>query len=309
MAGRVRSRGRPLMARKPPAAPQTLAPSALRRAIAQRVANAHEALAPGAITAMLFGSTVIGIADERSDIDMSVVFETIPAQAELLAACERAGGGPWTWRNESPDDDSFAVGFDVDGIEVQIAYTDRRILDADLDTVLVAHDPTTLTHKIAEGLLKAEALLGAPRLRQWRSRVAQFPPALSDAMMRHHLGEPTPWKWFTYLLHRDSALWCREMQVDACYRLFGTLAGLNRQYFTLYQFKRMHRFAEQLDIAPANLADRVETLLAAPLPDAFAMLYALEGEVLALVAEHAPQIDLTAVHERRKRWVAPAGTA
>jgi hypothetical protein len=294
---------------KPPTAPQMHAPSALRRAIAQRVADAHEALAPGAITAMLFGSTVIGIADERSDIDMSIVFETIPAEAELLAACERAGGGPWTWRHSSTDDDSFAVGFDVDGIEVQIAYTDRRILDADLDTVLVAHDPKTLNHKIAEGLLKAEALLGAPRLLQWRSRVAQFPPALGDAMMRHHLAEPTPWKWFTYLLHRDSALWCREMQVDASYRLFGTLSGLNQQYFTLYQFKRMHRFAEQLDIAPANLADRVEMLLAAPLPEAFAMLYALEGEVLALVAEHAPQIDLTAVHERRKRWVATAGAA
>jgi hypothetical protein len=42
--------------------------------------------------------------------------------------------------------------------------------------------------------------------------------------------------------------------------------------------------------------------------EAFAMLHALEGDVLALVAEHAPQIDLTAVHERRKRW-APAAAA
>ena len=297
----------PTRSRKPPAAQPAHAPSARRRAIAQRVADAHEALAPGALTAMLFGSTVLGIADERSDIDMSIVFETIPAEAELLAACQRAGGGPWTWRNESSDDASMAVGFDLDGIEVQIAYTDRRILAADLDTLLVAHDPTTLNHKIAEGLLKAEALLGAHRLRQWRARVAKFPPALGDAMMRHHLGEPTPWRWFSYLLHRDSALWCREMQVDACWRLIGTLAGLNQQYFTVYQFKRMHRFAGQLRIAPPSLADRVEMLLAAPLPEAFAMLYALEGEVLALVAEHAPQIELTAVQERRQRWSPPAG--
>ena len=88
-----------------------------------------------------------------------------------------------------------------------------------------------------------------------------------------------------------------------------TLAGPNRQYFTVFQFKRMHRFAEQLPLAPANLADRVETLFAAPLPEAFAMPYALEGEVLALVAEHAPQIDLTALHERRRRWVAPTTAA
>jgi hypothetical protein len=299
----------PSRSRKPAARPPARAPSAQRREIAQRVADAHEPLAPGAITAMLFGSTVLGIADDRSDIDMSIVFETIPAEAQLLTACQRAGGGPWTWRNPSSDDASMAVGFDLDGIEVQIAYTDRGILAADLDTLLVAHDPTTLNHKIAEGLLKAEALLGAQRLRQWRARVAQFPPALGDAMMRHHLAQPTPWKWFSYLLHRDSALWCREMQVDACWRLLGTLAGLNRQYFTAYQFKRTHSFAERLPIAPPNLADRVETLLAAPLPEAFAMLYALEGEVLALVAEHAPQIDLTVVLGRRTRWLPPAAAA
>ncbi len=292
----------PKRSRQPPAALQTHAPSALRRSIAQRVADAHEALAPGDITAMVFGSTVAGIADAHSDVDMSIVFETLPAEAERLAACERAGGGPWIWRNDSSDDASMAVGFDIDGIEVQIAYTERRILDADLDTVLVAHDPTTLNHKVAEGLLVAEVLLGAERLAQWRARVAQFPQALADAMMRHHLAEPTPWKWFARLLHRDGALWCREMQVDACYRLFGALAGLNRQYFTVYQFKRMHRFADQLALAPANLADRVETLLAAPLAEAFALLYGLEGEVLTLVAEHAPQIDLTAVHRRRQHW-------
>jgi hypothetical protein len=294
----------PKPSRKPPATP-----SARRRAIAQRVADAHEVLAPGAITAMVFGSTVDGIADEQSDIDMSIVFETLPPEKKLLAACRRAGGRAWTWRSESSDDDddgNFAVGFDLDGIEVQIAYTERRILKTELDSLLVAHDPKTLNHKVAEGVLKAEALLDAPRLARWRARVARFPLELADAMMRHHLAEPTPWRWFTLLLRRDSALWCRDLQVAACYRLFGTLAGLNRRYFTTFQFKRVHRFAEQLTLSPPNLADRVETLLAAPPPEAFAMLYALEGEVLALVAAHAPQIDLTAVHGRRKRWAPPA---
>lgn len=280
-------------------------PSDVRRAIAQRVADAHVALAPEALTAMVFGSTVSGIADEISDVDMSIVFETLPAPADLLGACQRAGGGAWTWRNDSAEDASLAVGFDLDGIEVQIAYTEQRILEADLDTLLVAHDPTTLNHKVAEGLLVAEPLLGDARLQQWRARVTQFPQALADAMMRHFLAEPTPWSWFVRLRRRDGALWCREMQVDACYRLFGTLAGLNRQYFTVYQFKRMHRFAGQLALAPPNLADRVEALLEAPLSQAFELLYALDGEVLALVAAHAPQIDLAAALDRRTRWVPP----
>jgi predicted nucleotidyltransferase len=68
--------------------------NALRLAIAQRLADAHEPLLPGAITAMVFGSTAEdGLADTRSDIDMSIVFEQLPDEAELAAACRSAGGG------------------------------------------------------------------------------------------------------------------------------------------------------------------------------------------------------------------------
>jgi nucleotidyltransferase-like protein len=251
---------------------------------------------------MLFGSTVDGLADERSDIDMAIVFDALPVESELVAACERAGGRPWTWRNGELAADGLAVGFDVDGIEVQIAYTDPRILQGHLDKLLVTHELDTPYHKVGEGLLKAQALIGPERLERWRAQVAAFPAALGDAMMRHHVGQVTPWKWFGLLQRRDAALWCRELLVDACYRQFGMLAGLNRCYFTTFQFKRMHRFAQALPLAPPRLADRVEALLVAPLEQAFAELYALEGEVLALLAAHAPQVDRGAALDRRTRF-------
>jgi hypothetical protein len=278
------------------------AQSALRRAIAQRVADAHEPLLPGAITAMVFGSTGDGLADTRSDIDMSLVFEQLPAEAELTAACRSAGGGVWNWQSGSLHEEGLAVSFEVEGIEVQVVYTDPRILQRDLDELLVEHKPDTLNHKVAEGLLKAQPLIGPERLDAWRAKVAAFPPALGDAMMRHYLAEPTQWKWFGLLLHRDAQLWSRELLAEACYRLFGVLAGLNRCYFTTFQFKRVHRFAAQLTIAPPNLADRIEALLVAPLTEAFTALYALDGEVLALLATHAPQIDLSAAQQRRTRF-------
>jgi hypothetical protein len=277
-----------------------LTPSALRRSLAQRVAAAHDTLHPRPVCTMLLGSTADGIADALSDLDMSIVFEHLPSAADLGAACVRAGGSAWTWQTSPLD-----VGFDLDGIEVQIAYTEARLLDADLDKLLVEHQPDTPYHKVCEGVLKAEALLGEERLRVWQARVAQFPPQLSDAMLHHYLGQPTPWKWFARLLQRDGSLWSREMQVDACYRLLGTLAALNRQYFTTFQFKRMHRFGGQLALAPPRLAERVEALLAAPVPSAFSMLYALEGEVLALVAAHAPHIDLSVLHTRRTHYQPP----
>jgi predicted nucleotidyltransferase len=62
------------------------AAGALRRSIARRVADAHEPLLPGAITAMVFGSSAEGgLADTRSDIDMSIVFEQLPDEAEFAS--------------------------------------------------------------------------------------------------------------------------------------------------------------------------------------------------------------------------------
>jgi hypothetical protein len=274
----------------------------LRRRIALRVAQAHEPLLPGAVTAMVFGSTAEdGLADSRSDIDMSLVFEQLPDEAELADACRRAGGGAWDWHSGNLHEQGLAVSFRLDEIEVQVVYTDPRILQSDLDELLVEHKPDTLNHKIAEGLLKARPLIAPERVAAWRAKVASFPPQLADAMMRHYLKELTPWRWFGLLLQRDAELWSRQLLAEACYRLFGVLAGLNRCYYTTFQFKRVHRFAVGLALAPPQLADRVEALLVAPLAEAFTSLHALDGEVLALLAAHAPQIDLTAAHEKRTR--------
>jgi hypothetical protein len=265
-----------------------------RRAIAQRVADAHDAP-----LAFVSGSVVDELADERSDVDMSVVFDALPERAALLAACRNAGGTDWFWHAGDLADGGLVVAFRVDEIEVQIGYSDVKTLDAHLDELLLEHKADTPTHKLGEGILKAEALAGAERLAALKARLAQFPPELGQAMIDHFLRQGAPWRAVSQLLHRDGELWCRELLVDACYGLFGVLAGLNRRYFTTFQFKRMTRFADCLALAPAGFAARVRALLLAAPRDAFIQLHALEGEVLALLAVNAPGTDLSAIERRR----------
>ena len=38
--------------------------------------------------------------------------------------------------------------------------------------------------------------------------------------------DATPWRWFTLLLARDSALWCRELQVQAALVHLDQAAGI-----------------------------------------------------------------------------------
>lgn len=277
-------------------------PESQRRvAIAQRVADAHRGIDDASLLSFVSGSTVDEVADALSDVDMSVIFDALPDETRLRQACRQVGGD-WFWQQGDLAEGGLVVAFHVDGIEVQIGYCTAATLDADIDDILLRHNPDTPNHKLAEGVLKALPLAGAGRLAALQQRLAAFPPELGLAMVRHGLAAPMPWRAATQLLQRDAALWCREIQVDACYRLLLVLCGLNGRYFTRFQVKRLHGLAARLAIAPPALADRIEALLQAPPRQAFAALHALEGEVLALVAQGLPELPLDAQQQRRRTY-------
>lgn len=282
--------------------PTELSPSNRRRAIARRVADAHRGIDDASLLAFVSGSVVEDLADAKSDVDMSIGFQALPGEDALTAACARAGGAPWSWRQGGLAEGSMVVSFLVEGIEVQVAYADHATLNREVDKLLVEHDPDTPLHKLAEGILKAEALAGRSELARLQARLTRFPPALARAMVKHFLAAPTPWRVISQIIDRDAALWCRELQVDACYRLCGVSAALSQRYFTRFQVKRTRRLTAKFDHAPAQLAERIERLMEAPPRIAFAQLFELEGEVLDLVAREMPQIDLAAVRTRRAAY-------
>jgi len=285
-------------------------------AIAQRVADAHRGIDDASLLSFVSGSTVDNLIDALSDIDMSVVFARLPAEATLRAACRAAasaagqaagegeGEGEWTWTlGKLATGEDGVVSFKIDGIEVQIGYASVATLHAELDELLVKHNPDTPNHKLAEGIAKALPLVGAERLVALQARLAHFPDGLARAMVEHGLNaKPIHWRAARQIIQRDAPLWCREIQVEACYALLLVLCGLNRRWFTRFQVKRMRRLADKLVIAPARLVERTEALLAAPPREAFDALHALEAEVLALVAEHMPDVDLEPAQRRQRAY-------
>lgn len=270
--------------------------SDVRRRLARRVATAHASLSPW--LGLLSGSTVEELADARSDVDMSLLFETVPPEAALREACTAAGAEPWHWQIGSFDGSGAVVAFRFEGIETQIAYGSRTNFEAELDEVLLRHNPDTPLHKLCEGVAKAEPLVGAEALAAAQARVRAFPQALGRAMAAHWLGQPTPWRAIDQLVHRDGLVWSRELQVQAAYRLLGALAGLNGLYFTTFQFKRMGRFVDAMRHKPEAFVSRLESVLMAPPAAGFAALHALESEVTALAAARWPDLDLAAVRRR-----------
>lgn len=279
-----------------------VAHSWMRQRLAQRVADTHRGIDDSTLLAFVSGSVVDGLADALSDVDMSIVMAELPERERLEQACRAAGGSPWFWTSGELAEQQLVVAFTVDGIEVQIAYASHAVLQQQLDELLLEHNPDTPLHKLAEGILKAEPLFSQRPLQALQARLTAFPPELALAMARHFSASSVPWRAMSQLIERDAPLWCRELQVQACHRLLGLLAAVNRRYYSSFQNKRLHHHAATLELAPPGLADRIEALLCAPPRAAAQALHALEGEVLELVAAQFPSLDLSAIQARRTQF-------
>jgi len=210
---------------------------------------------------------------------------------------ERLGGGelsvlgPW-------DGESYAQSYPLHGVECQVGHTTVAQMERELDQVLVKLDVDSPLQKAFDGVVLGMALHGDDLLLAWKARLAEYPDPLRRAMVERHLRIPPMWVADDRMASRDATIFRHQMLVQAALNLLAVLAGLNRVYFSSFQFKRMQAFATRLPIAPPDVADRLERLFENP-HRAGPGLEALLIDTLALVERELPDLDTTAA----RRWV------
>ncbi|MCC6429202.1 MAG: hypothetical protein IT435_20570 [Phycisphaerales bacterium] len=151
------------------------------------------------------------------------------------------------------------------------------------------------------GTLISIPITGAARLEAWQKQIRAYPDTLRLAMVRHHLKFFAVWGVMPRLEVRDAHLWIRQSLLDTSFNVLGTLAGLNREYFTTFQFKRTRAFISKLTLSPPNLADRLESLWTLPSRPATQTLRSLVAETTDLVERELPEIDTTAARKAPAR--------
>jgi hypothetical protein len=274
------------------------------KALASRLAATY-ASHPACRAIILTGSAAEGVSDFSSDLDLILYYEELPAQEELDAARERNGGGERLWVMGDAAEGALFEGYPVGGVECQCGHVTLARWERDMAEVLVHHAVETPLHKAMDGLLHALPLHGEALVRGWQARIAAFPPELAEAMVRHYLSFFPLWSLQGRLGTRDAALWVVQELATTAYNLLGVLAGLNRRYFTTFQFKRLRRFADSLPIAPEHLAERLEGLVLIDPLAAGDRLAALVDETVSLVEQHMPQVDTAKVRRSLQRRAQP----
>ena len=260
---------------------------------------------PGAVCTIITGSAAEGLADEFSDLDMIVYYASMPDEQQIRSIRQHIGGGPLTWSVGAHADGEFGEGFRVQGVDCQICHTTLARWEADIARVLCGDEVATPLHKAMSGTLLSIAVSGPELLEKWKDRLQGYSDALVAAMVERHLQFFPIWGVLARLERRDASLWIRQVLVESSFNLLGVLAGLNRQFFTPFQFKRAHAFMSRLRIAPPRLAERLDAIWKFGPEESALELRELVRETVELVRQQLPQIDTGACEAALNRCDRP----
>ncbi|HEX6679812.1 MAG TPA: nucleotidyltransferase domain-containing protein [Gaiellaceae bacterium] len=274
------------------------------RALAKRlVALEVEHAEPAA--ALLTGSVSTGEADEYSDIDLILYFGGAIPDDEAIDAVRNAVGGGDATAIGPRTEVAYAIQFPVDGVQVQLAHETLASAEADIAKVVEELEVDTPLQKALEGLHLGTPLHGAETIERLRARAA-YSEDLQRAMIETFWRFYPLWYVADQLERRDAVVWRYEVMAQSAYNVLGVLAGLNRVWFTTFQLKRMRKLVESFELAPPELADRLEALFDPDAKRAVAELERLVGETRELVRQRFPDLELPLTRELGTRH-APFG--
>ncbi|HEU4742639.1 MAG TPA: hypothetical protein VFS50_13685 [Meiothermus sp.] len=256
-----------------------------------RQASAAYTTHPRARAAMVSGSVADGLSDFYSDVDMMVYYQVLPSEEEFSQARAQNRGSERKWFVGNRAEGTVMEAYSVGGVEVQIVHYTLEAWEKQMAVVLEQHDVSTPLHKALSGMLKGIPLYGEPIIQGWKARIRDFPQALAEKMVNHYLNFFPVWGYQHQFAARDATLFYYQSLLEAAQNLLGVLAGLNRVYYSTFQFKRTKKFVEGLKIAPPNLAERIEGLFVSPLEVVAPGLEDLVQETAALVETQMPQVD------------------
>lgn len=273
-------------------------------ALARQIATAYVAEA-GPRGILLTGSAAEGVSDFYSDLDVIAYYDQLPSDAQLRLARRRIEATDFRPRGARNDDfcvEEYLIG----GVECEMLHTTVPAWERQMQLVLEEHQPAGLAQKAIGGLLDGLALHDDNLIRDWKLRAARYPDGLRRAMVEQYLRFFPIWYARDRLASRDAILWHAQVLVEATQNILGILAGLNRLYYSPFQFKRLRRFVSAMRLAPDNLPARLDGLFALDPTSAAAELERLVAETVTLVEAHLPDVDTSEVRRtlgaRQRPW-------
>ena len=249
-------------------------------------AAAEAYTAEGALAVLLAGSASRGDADRFSDVDLYVVWDTVPSEPVRAAAIERAGG---TVDAFWPTEDAWSL----DELPFEIAHVSLAEAERTVADVVERHDPDPGLQLALSAFATGVPLAGEEVLAPLRDAALPYPGGLATAVVRAQAQIDFLWQLEAHL-ERANPLLAYAWVADAHRRLLYALLAANRVYF--FGFKRLETVEARLPLAPPRVAERIrETYEDAP--SMGERVRALAEETYDIVEQTVPDVDVDRLRE------------
>ena len=272
-----------------------------RLALAREIAERLRAFT-GIQAIVAGGSVARGYADEYSDLELPLFWDTLPGDDVRHAVIDRIGAQFLRPYNGPECEDNLLI----HGFQVDLWHCTVSGEDAVIDNVLLRNSTDFGESNFMDTVRACIPLHGEEIIRRWKARAQAYPDPLAarniaDAIAHFDAGH------LDLHAHRDNPTLVYEGVAGLQKRMFLVLLALNRAYFPT--FKWMYRVLEAMRLKPANVGARCRQAFQSPPAEAVRDTLGLLGETLDLIDRHAPQVDTAEARQRlrpaRRSHVAP----
>jgi hypothetical protein len=269
-----------------------------RRTFAEALAPAYAANAH-VVALFAGGSTARGHADRYSDLEVGVLWDRPPTDAEradaIVAAdgdlvrlypAEEYGLGPvWAdaWKIGRLD------GAPLTGVEVDMHHFLVERVEQVLGDVLDHFDPDLEKQSLIGAIATGIPLHGGDLLEGWRRRAAVYPEGLRVAVVGANAQIEGLWRLDAFAA-RDNPVAGYAVLTSAHEQLLRTLLGLNHTYYS--GVKSLDAVVAGLELAPPDLPGRIRASYPLRPRESKEIVTALVEDMFDLVEAHVPEIDV-----------------
>ncbi|HEX7165513.1 MAG TPA: nucleotidyltransferase domain-containing protein, partial [Acidimicrobiales bacterium] len=253
-------------------------------ALGTSIANSYRDTAAAAI---LCGSVRRGTPDEYSDVDLTILYETVTGVA---AAHTRRPASAVLLRQQESDSYGIVETFVVERTRVDVHHLPLATARRDVQAVVAADTAAALNDQrqgLCAELAEADAIFGGSVVEELRRPLRPYPARLGVAMIKAHAELPGRWMLVRDLQRDDLAAFYRGV-IEIERRLLGLLLGLNRVYHPP-NLKAIAQVCVAFRAAPLDLASRLQRALSDPPRFGLATLDSLVAETASL--EGAPTAE------------------
>jgi hypothetical protein len=251
--------------------------------IARRVSDAHLAN-PTYRAGFITGSAAEGIADEASDIDMGLFFESFPKRDDLVRIRESLDPNPPKWELGSYEDEEVLFSIRIDDIEVQYGINTVAAGQDYANRICAGEMGTSPEIKIAIGTLFCIPLHGEETINRWKEQFQQYPEGYREETMRKFLALRTLDDLIPKIVDRNAEIWIRRDLMERVYQMCAALGAYNRVWFSEFQFKKSDAWCGKLTVAPPDFGERCKRVAELKLSEAIPIALELEQETRVLIS-------------------------